>query len=156
MWYNQIFDLACSVAELHSSGIVHGNLHVVSYYSLFDDSFSRMTTQDNVLISDELHACVVDAYVNTLLRETVYTGNLPVPTDWPYKSPEELLHGSRNFQTDVYSFACVVYSVSSTAPLVKLTSLFIPLTLDVYREATLQMHTSQLREGRKPYNTTRS
>jgi len=89
-----VTDVARALAVLHSIGIVHGNVH-----------------PDNVLITDDRRACVTDVGVYTSVVQATYINYLPVPSRWPYKSPEELLHGVRTFHTDVYSFACTVYSI---------------------------------------------
>ncbi|KIM89607.1 hypothetical protein PILCRDRAFT_191500 [Piloderma croceum F 1598] len=44
------------------------------------------------------------------------TGNLPIPSNWAYKSPEELEWGSCTMQTDIYSFGVTMYSAYTLKP----------------------------------------
>ena len=52
-----------------------------------------------------------------MIRQKIFSmdGYLPIPAEWMYKAPEELLprHDELIFTSamDTYSFSCVVYSV---------------------------------------------
>jgi hypothetical protein len=54
---------------------------------------------------------VTDIAVDTLVRQGSNRDTLYVPSNWTYKSPEELELGYRTMQTDVYSFAVTIYFV---------------------------------------------
>jgi hypothetical protein len=53
-------------------------------------------------------ALLTDLGVDTLIRQM---SPHSIPSNWMYKSGEELEHGIRTLPTDVYSFACTIYSV---------------------------------------------
>jgi hypothetical protein len=104
-----------------------------------------------VLITDDGRACVTDVGIYTSVIQTIRGHRIPIPPQWPYKSSEELLNGVQTSHTDVYSFACTVYSVSwilSTRfstnsdvlqyrciPAIALSSAVPVCMLDIYREA---------------------
>ena len=56
---------------------------------------------------------VTDIAVNTLVRQATNKHSLSVPSNWMYKSREELEWATCTTQTDVYSFATTIYSVRS-------------------------------------------
>lgn len=72
----------------------------------------------NILIMDDGNACLSDIGLNTCLRNAKYNCDVPVPSSWMFKAPEELkAEGSpSSFRPteamDVYAFAGTVYSVS--------------------------------------------
>ena len=68
--------------------------------------------QGNVLITDDFRAPITDAGVYMSAVQTLSVDHFRVPSQWPYKLPEELRDGIRISHTDVYSFACTVYFVS--------------------------------------------
>jgi hypothetical protein len=72
-------------------------------------------------IADDGTVRVTDTAVDTFVRQTNHRNNLSVPSNWMYKSPEELEWGYRTMETDVYSLAVTFYSVCD------LTSLIVPL-----------------------------
>ncbi|KIM85777.1 hypothetical protein PILCRDRAFT_344290 [Piloderma croceum F 1598] len=99
---DRAIDIACGLAGLHSVGIVHGNMH-----------------PGNMLITDNGRACITDVGLYTSVIRTTRGHRLPIPLQWPYKSPEELVNGVQTSYTDVYSFACTVYSMyTGRSPLV--------------------------------------
>lgn len=53
---------------------------------------------------------ITDIGVDTFVRGMFGSGSVPVK--WRYKPSEELEHGIRDTQTDVYSFASTLYSVN--------------------------------------------
>jgi Protein tyrosine and serine/threonine kinase len=67
-------------------------------------------------IADDGTVQVTDIAVDTLVRQANYRNNLGVPSNWMYKSPEELEWGYRTAETDVYSFAVTIYSVCDLPP----------------------------------------
>jgi hypothetical protein len=69
-----------------------------------------------VLITDDGRACITDVGIYTSVIQTTHGHRLPIPPQWPYKSPDELLNGIQTSHADVYSFACTVYSVSWILP----------------------------------------
>lgn len=54
----------------------------------------------------------MDVGLDKSRQELVGDGRCQVPYKWMYKASEELQFGTRSPQTDVYSFASTVYSVS--------------------------------------------
>ncbi|KIM81282.1 hypothetical protein PILCRDRAFT_8950 [Piloderma croceum F 1598] len=97
-------ELACqtssALAHIHSRDIVHGDI-----------------CPENICITDDSTARVTDIAVDTFVRQTSHRNNLCVPSNWMYKSSEELEWGYRTTQTDVYSFAVTIYSVYTLKPL---------------------------------------
>ncbi|KIM72630.1 hypothetical protein PILCRDRAFT_829641 [Piloderma croceum F 1598] len=91
---------ASALMHIHSKNIVHGDMCPVSF-CIADDGTVRVT----------------DIAVDAFIRQTSHRNNLCVPSNWIYKSPEELEWGYRTTQTDVYSFAVTIYSMYTLKPL---------------------------------------
>jgi len=85
---------ASALAYIHSKGLLHGNI-----------------CPENVCIADDRRVCITDTGLDTLVRQTSHRYIHSVPKNWQYKSPEELMSGTRTIQTDVYSFATTIYSI---------------------------------------------
>lgn len=68
--------------------------------------------KENILVTDCGRACLTDVGINNLAVRGFYNGFNPVPSAWSYKAPEELLLGTRDKRSDVYSLACTIYAVS--------------------------------------------
>jgi hypothetical protein len=64
-------------------------------------------------MADDGTVRVTDIAVNTLVRQATNKHSLSVPSNWMYKSREELEWVTCTTQTDVYSFATTIYSVRS-------------------------------------------
>jgi serine/threonine protein kinase len=62
-------------------------------------------------IADDGTMRVTDISVDTLVRQGSNRDTQYIPSNWMYKSPEELELGYRTMQTDIYSFAITIYSV---------------------------------------------
>jgi len=75
-----------------------------------------MVSQENGCIAEDETVRVTDIAVDTLVRQMSNRNNICVPSNWMYKSPEELKWGYRTMQTDVYSFAVTMYSVRNLSP----------------------------------------
>ncbi|KIM85828.1 hypothetical protein PILCRDRAFT_817044 [Piloderma croceum F 1598] len=67
-------------------------------------------------IADDGTLRVTDISVDTLVRQGSNRDTLYIPSNWMYKSPEELELGYRTMETDVYSFAVTIYSVYASKP----------------------------------------
>jgi hypothetical protein len=67
--------------------------------------------KDNICITGDGKVQVTDIAVNTQVRQTISGDIQSVPSNWMYKSGEELEYSIRTTQTDVYSFATTIYSV---------------------------------------------
>jgi serine/threonine protein kinase len=117
-------DVANHLEQLHSIGIVHGNLHPRNI--LVDESGSPL------LVDFRLQATTLDAKFNN--KENGYNVR--------YCSPEEIispLGGALHAASDVYSFACTCLEIlTSVPPFAELTS-----SMDV----ALALHS-----GQSPYN----
>jgi Protein tyrosine and serine/threonine kinase len=115
-------------------------MHPVSTRSLiiFDaDRGTRvLAIKGNVLVMDDGRACITDVGVYTSVIQTTRGHRLRIPLQWPYKSPEELLAGVQTSNSDVYSFACTVYSVSCIY-LQGLAPILMFYNTDVYRTQSL-------------------
>jgi len=59
---------------------------------------------------------VTDIAVDPFIRQANTRNSLCVPSNWMYKSSEELEWGNRTKQTDVYSFAVTIHSVWCLPP----------------------------------------
>jgi serine/threonine protein kinase len=105
-------DIATGLNYLHSVGLVHGNLCMVSPVSLSPWPSILRCLKENILVANCGRAHLADAGVNTLASRAFCDATKPVPVAWMYKAPEELQIGIRDQRTDVYSFACVVYTVN--------------------------------------------
>ena len=105
-------DIATGLKHLHSVGLFHGNLRLVSLISLNRCSFILRCFEENIVVTDCGRACLTDAGLNTLALRAFSNSLEPVPSAWMYKAAEELLFGIRDQCTDVYSFASTVYAVS--------------------------------------------
>ncbi|KIM73893.1 hypothetical protein PILCRDRAFT_828710 [Piloderma croceum F 1598] len=90
---------ATALVHIHSKNIVHGDM-----------------CPENICVADDGTARVTDIAVDTLVRQTSQRNNLCVPSNWMYKSPEELEWGYRTTLTDVYSLAVTIYSVCNLFP----------------------------------------
>jgi len=109
---SQILDIATALKRLHSIGLFHGNLRLVSPISLNPCSSFLKCLEENIIVTDCGRACLTDFGVNTLTLRAFSNSFEPVPSAWMYKDAEELLSGIRDQRTDVYSFASMVYAVS--------------------------------------------
>jgi serine/threonine protein kinase len=111
-----ICQAASALAYIHSKGVVHGNICPVSVISvvqsyfcfMFDPDTDKLILKENVCIADDNMVRMTDVGVDTLIRQMIPHA---IPPNWMYKSREELEHGIRTLPTDVYSFACTIFSV---------------------------------------------
>jgi len=67
-------------------------------------------------MADDGTVRVTDIAVNTLVRQATNKHSLSIPSNWMYKSREELEWATCTTQTDVYSFATTIYSVYTLKP----------------------------------------
>lgn len=89
-----------------------------------------------MLITDDYNACITDAGLYASVVQVLHRDRIPLPPQWPHKSPEELTAGTRTFYTDVYSFGCTVHFVSWF--LLSLVELFLTGShLQIYAEKSI-------------------
>ncbi|KIM85831.1 hypothetical protein PILCRDRAFT_817062 [Piloderma croceum F 1598] len=94
-----MYQASSAFTHIHLKNVVHGNI-----------------CPENSCIADDETVRVTDIAVDTLVRQMSNRNNIYVPSNWMYKSPEELQGGCRTMQTDVYSFAVTMYSAYTLKP----------------------------------------
>ncbi|KIM85776.1 hypothetical protein PILCRDRAFT_5422 [Piloderma croceum F 1598] len=72
--------------------------------------------KENILVTDCGRACLTDVGINILAVWGFCDGFNPVPSAWSYKAPEELLLGTRDKRSNVYSLACTIYALYIANP----------------------------------------
>lgn len=75
---------------------------------MLDPDTDKLILKENVCIADDNMVRMTDMGVDTLIRQM---SPHAIPSNWMYKSGEELENGIRTLPTDVYSFACTIFSV---------------------------------------------
>ena len=97
--------------------------------------------QGNVIMDAGL-ACITDVGVYTSIMQTTHGHRVPIPAQWPYKSPDELVNGICTLPDDVYSFACTAYSVSGCSVCMLCTGSDNHRDIDLHRGLPHQMQRS--------------
>ncbi|KIM76234.1 hypothetical protein PILCRDRAFT_12983, partial [Piloderma croceum F 1598] len=86
-----VVGIAKGLKRIHSVGLVHGNLHHVSWlYSPLRHSSMFRHLKGNILMNDGGQPCIADMGVDTLAVRAIYKGFSRVSGAWSYKAPEEL------------------------------------------------------------------
>ena len=116
----QCYDVSLGLAYLHENSVIHGDVKPVNmFYSIIVFYLLRpkKKTQKNILIDENGIPCLCDfglSRIRTLLTQPPST---PLDEDKKpfgtlvYMSPEQMVYGTTNETSDVYSFGMTIYEV---------------------------------------------
>jgi serine/threonine protein kinase len=114
MFDNQMVGVADALAYMHKHGIIHGDITPVSAQTfLFRTPSNGSRAQKNVLV-DENGKARISGF--TLSRHLNENRTHEHAFSLPYASPQVLQDERKHQPDDVYSFACLCYTVSTFNP----------------------------------------